>query len=308
MPRGRLGGGYSDSGAEYVMTREILAWLEQLRGKVERCFKPYVNGYFMRQSPDKVARLPAIEVYAFKGTQSTENWMETGRDWIDSMGFGFLGFNAYTDGKLLFILGREWSHFDRFERSAHRLVVLWEPYLATIKTEMYGNEEIAIADHTEDVLKAMLPHVSVYEILGFSRKNIEKLRQAVFKSIKSGRSLDGHLNKYVKLNDAVLEVSLLLDRIYTEFKQEQKHISHDLRTLADLKRVMKLSDVDSDGLDDALQGSVTYMMELLNKHTAFISSWFSQYLTLRNTATTYLLAVVAVVIAVFGIILTLLYR
>jgi len=52
IPLKRLGqgihlGGHSESNPEDEMKRVISGWLDKLRSEVERCIKPYLNGYFM---------------------------------------------------------------------------------------------------------------------------------------------------------------------------------------------------------------------------------------------------------------------
>jgi len=181
VPWGTTGFGYSAIPAEVVMRQEILGWLKRLRGKVEACIKPFVSGYFMQQSSDKIARLPVIEVYALRGIPEGKEplnaWMKTARGWWESLGFSFYGYNTYSDGKILFVT-QDTDLDDGLSKSAHRLVVLWKPYLASISTEGFGRDEGAVAHHTEYKLTAMLPIIAVSEFLEFSQRNIEKLRMS----------------------------------------------------------------------------------------------------------------------------------
>lgn len=59
--------GYSEESAETVRIEDILGWIENLRNGVEKCIKPFLNGYFMQQNYEKKSWLPAIEVYGIKG-------------------------------------------------------------------------------------------------------------------------------------------------------------------------------------------------------------------------------------------------
>jgi hypothetical protein len=361
IPRGILAGGYSLTSAEAVMRKEILSWLKQLRGEVEVCLKPFVNGYFMRYSSDKVARLPAVEVYALKGVlkengaghisnksgeepklrtlhrflvrpwsvfgwkateqmpqqsiiqafqdscapnETLNTWINEAWQWWRSLGFNSFGYNLYTDGKLMFPLHQDEVVYGRSERIPHRLIVLWEPYLASIETDGFSEDKkAAVADYTQDTLDTMLPSIAVLSLLILFQRNIETLRQKTFRSMETRWPPNIGLIADIRRSDTIMQASMLLDRISKEFQQEQASFRHDLRKIAALRSIGDSGTKYAKELGDVLLESISFRIELLNKHLFFVQDWFSQYLTLRNTAVTYFLAIIAGSTAIISVIL-----
>lgn len=362
IPRGILAGGYSESPADGVMRREILSWLKQLRGEVEMCLKPLANGYFMRHSPDKVARLPAIEIYALKGVLkgnkvgnisnkseeepelgalhrflarpwSVFRWKATEQTpeqktiealpngsyafneilstlineawrWWRSLGFNSFGYNVYTDDKLMFMPRQDEVVYGRSERIPHRLIVLWEPYLASIKTNGFGEDQkAAVAYYTQDTLDTMLPCIAILSFLILFQRNIETLRQKTFRSMETRWPPNIGLIADIRRSDTIMQASMLLDRISKEFQQEQASFRYDLRKIAALRSIENSGTKHAKELRDVLLESISFRIELLNKHLFFVQDWFSQYLTLRNTAVTYFLAIIAGGTAIISVIL-----
>ncbi len=304
IPRGPTGDGYSWIGSKAIMQRTILHWLKRLRGEVETCIRPFVSGYFAQWSSDKTARLPAIEVYALKGVtkgESVGEWVRSARGWWESFGFALYGYDTYSDGKVLFLpkdklLGTS-------DEVTHRLLVLWEEYIQSIDTKGHGNDKRAVARHTEDTLTALLPCIAVQEVLHCLQRDLEQKRQKLFGAMKPSRFSSVRLGKHLKLNDVVLQTSMLLDRISAEFEQEKAWFRHDMRELAELKTVKGFGDTEPRALTDALFDSIDFRVQLLDKHVSFAKDWLSQYVTLRNTAATYLLAVVVGIATIISAVL-----
>lgn len=361
VPLGKFEGGHSRSNPGAMMKKEILDWLKGLRGEVETCIRPFVNGHFMQGSPDKEARLPAIEVYALKGVptgtkisstpksgkesevgclkmllaklgcvlqwssskrtaeqnevQRTEietetsiealnSWFDETRWWWDSLGFDLHGFNTYTDGKIIFVPGESRKISSRPYRLTDRFLVLWEPYLKTIELKMFGGDErAAIAHNTRYMLNTVLPSIALLELIEFSQKAFEKLRQEVFGSMRRRWLSTVRLSKYIKLNDAILHTSMLLDRISKEFEQQMPRFRRENKEIEELKRMESSSQEKSEALGEVLLDSVRFRIDFLGEHVLLVQNWLLQYLTLRNTAASFFLAVIAGIAAVISVIL-----
>jgi len=97
---------------------------------------------------------------------------------------------------------------------------------------------------------------------------------------------------------------MLLDRILTEFEQEQAWIRHKMREIEGL--VQSTDGEEPKELRDALLEFTAFRMELLKKHVKFINDWFSRYLTFRSMQTTYLLTVVVGIAEIISMILAIL--
>jgi hypothetical protein len=280
--------GYSQESIEIVRANEIFAWIDNLRGRVEKCIRSFCDGYFMQQISEK-PRLPAIEVYGLKGLpegeEAFQKWSNEARDWSESLGFHF-HYDTYSDGKTLFT----WSHTDSVHRyKGYRLTVLWKPYVESLKSSpSEGEERDAIMHYTEYTLDAILPCIGVIEFLISARRNVERLRQVVFGSMRI-RSLPRYtLNKHIKLNNIIKRESMLLDRIAMEFEQRTNYIRYEMEPVQDMKETKTIPDGKQGGnLRDIMIESVKFDIGLLKKHLSLITTSFSEYLAARNMQVTY---------------------
>jgi hypothetical protein len=135
------------------------------------------------------------------------------------------------------------------------------------------------------------------------QRNIETLRQKTFRSMETRWPPKIGLIADIRHSNTIMQASMLLDRLSKGFQQEQAWFRHDLRKIAALKNIENSGMEQSKELGDILLESISSRMELLSKHLFFVQDWFSRYLTLRNTATTYFLAIIAGVAAIIGVIL-----
>ena len=194
--------------------------------------------------------------------------------------------------------------YGRSERIPHRLIVLWEPYLASIKTNGFGEDQkAAVAYYTQDTLDTMLPCIAILSFLILFQRNIVTLRQKTFRSMETRWPPNIGLIADIRRSDTIMQASMLLDRISKEFQQEQASFRYDLRKIAALRSIENSGTKHAKELRDVLLESISFRIELLNKHLFFVQDWFSQYLTLRNTAVTYFLAIIAGGTAIISVIL-----
>ena len=304
LPVGIRGYAHSRVMADAVMRKTILSWLKELQGKVETSVKPFVSGYFTSQSEDKLARLPSIKVYAIKGIpkkdeQTLQTWIDSSRGWWSSLGFNFYGFDLYSDGNLIFTLDEDESPVSL---SSYRMVVIWEAYLESINVKPHGDDEKAAAlANLSDTLQSILPGIAILEFLRYPQRRIAALRNRVFSSIRNGRPRAFRLNRFIKLSDQILLESVSLGRIISEFKQERRWLAHEMKGISELRQISRPGKETKD-LGTLMLETIEYRTKLLEEHISFIKDWFSQYLTLRNMAATYWLAVIVLIATLVDIV------
>ena len=308
IPYGKVAGGYSTTHAEHVMRQEILKWLMSLRSQVEKSLGQFIVGDFLRDK-SQGSRLPSIEVYGFKGipktTAALHKWIYKSSRWLESLGFPTISFHSYTDGKLIYC--PNWRQDKEDIRPSSRLMVVWEPYLKIINTNMYGNDQkFAIAHTTQEAfLDPILPLLVMYEMLARFQEKFEEIRRNVLGTIRPTMLHGIYFGRYIKLSDTVLQASVLFDRISKDFQFEMKYFSAHLKTFSDFTEVRHVKKKEYRKLDQELLGTVEFRIKLLKEHVDFAMTWLSQYLALRNLSVTYFLALVAGIVAVIGLLLSL---
>jgi hypothetical protein len=309
IPFGRAGGGYSSTPSEIVMKQEITNWLSRIRYHVEKCIEPFLGGEFFSDKSSNNPRLPAIEIFGFKGMPESKtalwDWISNSMWWLESLGFHVMQIGAFTDGKLIYV-PRIWQNDDR-NPSPYRVIVMWDQYLESINLEMYGgNEKFAIADNTqEDFLEAILSPLVIFELLRRFQMKFEKIRQNVFKTMKPFIFNGYYLGKYIKLSDNVLHASALYDRISKDFEYEADNISKKLKAVSDFREVGTPRENSPRQLDQKLLEGVKYRIGIFKDHVDFAMNWLSQYVALRNLSVTYYLALVAGITALISLLLSL---
>ena len=306
--------GFSETDANMEMRRTILEWLEELRSRVEICLKPFISGHFMKSSPDKSARLPAIEVYGLKGApegvESFYTWTKEARWWLDSLGFDFV-FNTYSDGSLVFMRPRDERLFGQLSERGQptfRLVVLWEQYLKSTDARPHGgNERTAIIHKTSYVLTALLPTVPLLRFLNSVQTSIEKIRRVSYLTMKSGR----RLGKYLKLSAKIQRESMLLERISLDIEQQKQILEHKMKGLETLEFIVNPADKKKRGdLKEHTDKTIEYNINLLKSQLSLIRTSSSEFVTLQNMRAMYrlqwyvlvlsIIATIATIISVFA--------
>ena len=233
IPWGVLGGGHSLGNPDTEMEEAVINYLADLRLRIEKCLAPFITGYFMRQKATKRlqrdTRLPAIEVFALRGTlindqHSFEEWKREAWHWWDSLAFTF-SHDVYKTRDLVFSYPRERRGHESkaLGNTAYRLTALWESYLATVdmddekdlSPELFTSlqKDFALQEIVEQ-LNHILPIVVIPELLQSIRDNVNRFKQAAFTSMTYGR----HLQRYIKLSYSVQREATLLNRIALEFK------------------------------------------------------------------------------------------
>ncbi len=309
IPRGVPSHSYNF--ADAVMSREIVDWLEELRGKVESSLRPYASGYFMQHSPAKLSRLPAFEIFVVKGIGEMKNglsaWLQESRMWLRTLGFAGSSV-TYTNNEVLLFPSENAIRLHESPKPPHRLVILWEPYVAAKGKP--GNEVTAASAiyDTQFLLEGILPFFALLEFLNFVQTRIEDLRQAVFRDLNSGWLGKFRLGPQIGLSDRILQESFLLERLMLEFKQNQPFFSSAMKAFtedaAKFMRIAAANEGNPKWLRDDLQEAVKDRMGMLRENVTLIKNWFSEYSTLRTTAATSYLNTILVLLTFVLVILT----
>ncbi len=302
--------GYSGNMADTVMSQEILAWLEELRGKVEICLAPYANGYFMQHSPSKLARLPALEVFVFKGVGEMKNglsaWLQESQMWLRSLGFDTFPL-TYTNDEVVLIPSKNSLWWDETVKPPHRLIVLWERFTKAKTRD--GNEltDSSTIYQTQFLLSGISPFLTILEYLGFVQERIEDLRQRVFRRVISGWFSKILLGPQSGLSDRILQESFLLDRLMTEFKQNESFISSAMDAFTeDAAKLKRLTSSESaqKALRDDLRDTTKHRLEILRENATLIKNWFAEYSALRTAEATSWLNSILVLLTLILVVLT----
>ena len=299
--------------SERALKHEVLRWGDQLRKRVELCIAHYVKGNFLKQSTgDKFSRLPAIEVFALKGTPTEPDkfneWFERPGRWWDSLGFGF-SFLTYKSKELLYV--------DPADDSPHgkpvqRFVVLSESFEAALPDYVHRPaDRFAVTHEMSEMLRPLLPLMTVLQHLELAQKHVEELRKQSFDMMKPTLLARG-MGKHIKLSNAIHREGMLLQRISMEYEHTKRQIEIDVvRAVSDIR-------IDDPHFAEHLGGSladrlvkwVASYQDFLQKNHAFVSEAFSQYLATKNMKVMYKLQnrmwwlTVAVTVATFFTIAT----
>jgi hypothetical protein len=266
-----------------AMRKEILKWFSDLRFQVEQCIEPFISGFFMQHGNKKTTRLPAIEVFAFKGIPEEDEpiaakWTEKIHGWWDSFGFKFY-WPFYSNGQILFI---ESLNRPEETNTAYRLVALWDQYLGSITSQHMSTERETVSHNIRYVLDSLVPYISIHEFQATVQKELQKLRKIAFVSVHKGSQ---KLSKAIKLHNIISKEAMNLKRMAMEFRLQKKSILREMRALKDMKIVITSTDTDwGKNLTDALLENIEYQFKLLQKHISFLYKAFADYLTARNTA------------------------
>jgi hypothetical protein len=301
-------GGMTENFPQHEMRSAVLGWLEELRGRIEGCIRPYLSGYFTRHFSGRTARLPAIEAFAIKGAPEEaaafDTWAKDARAWAESLGFRFT-YRAYRDERQFFIPSRDEWERER-ETAAHRLIVLWEPYLKSIDpSRVERDERAAIRNQLRYTMRALLQRIVLVEFLDAVEKNVERLRRVSFGSMTARR----RLGTYFKLSNTVQRETMLLNRASLEFEQNKSLVSSHMQELRDLKEVGGGSDKERPGglAGDSVR-EIEYRINLLNTQLAHIRNSISEFLELQNMDALYRLqryvfwlSIIAALAAVVGV-------
>jgi hypothetical protein len=295
--------GHRELSVEWVRLRHVREWVDGLRSQVEESLMAYVPpGLFHGVVPDRPT-LPAIEVYLLRAGDAalSDEWEKQARWWLESYGIES-AFDVYRSDLALF----QWPRVERHRRpiSGHLLTVSCEKYLAKIAhPQAYSGEKNAILHHVEDELHELLPTVVILQLLWYTRKTIEELRERVFRRIDVGArrlrfkppTLPG------RLHADLLGQSMLLSRLKAEFSREEERISYRMNSWDQLKLIPRTSDKDR-GLCGSTVEWIHHELELMQEHLRLARDAFAEHFTVRNTRAIFILTMAVVGLTVVQVV------
>ena len=310
IPMGRVGGGYNRKPAENVMHDEIVFWINNLRNNIELCLLPYVKGFFGSQNSGKNPKFPTIEIFALKGVPGKYDdfniWLDQGNRWLESYGFNLFHFNNYSNNTHAIFLRDFSGHMGKIKEIPNRCIILWDSYIQGLDASMYGNDiQFAVMQNTKNLLSAILPYVSLIDLLTKFQTSVEKLRITAYKKMRFEHFNSIRLGKQIKMSGRISQFAMILERLSDEYEGSQKYILKQMDGISNFKRIDSFGEEEHKRLDIFLHENLMFKIKLNRKQLSFILDWFSQYLSLRNLTVTYILALMAAITALVSILLTL---
>lgn len=300
---------YSQHSSYMATVKEILLWKEELRGKVEKSLKPYINGYFTQTSSNKIAKLPSSEVILLEGTEdSTDDlseWIQNNHDWLSCSGCNIEQFSSYTNKKCIFSFYSKTNSVSN-RNTSNQLIILLDNYPEKDEdSDIYDPiKNIAIRE-SHSLLIALAPYCTYLQLIDSLQEKIEKLRKTVFTNLSSNLVSNFKLNSQIKLNNVILQNSILVDRVHSEINNDSLWFLNRYSSAEEFKRIIPTSEKSNfskSNLKHDVINSTKERAEFLKNHIKLINGWYSQHLSLRNMSTTYwftfailLLTVVSVV-------------
>lgn len=292
---------YSPGNAEAVMEQAINAWSNSIRCQVEIYLQPIFKGFFSRYQRQG-RTFPVIEVYAIRGVPEDSDqfkaWEEESFRWYRSLGFNSFA-NRWKNKTMIFELpeSSNWSGISTPPIKA-RLIVLWEPYIQTISVDHYGNDELsAIKYRTRYILNDVISFIAILAFLNTTQDHIAELKKLTFDTMIKPSSLRASL----KLNEQLYWESTLVSIISQDFKAWKQRLGKIHSDEIQQLKYFRVREGNEEDINSNLISMIDLRLERLTQQLSHIELSFSNYLTLRNMRTMYDLQVVAILIAVFAI-------
>lgn len=284
--------------AEETVRREVNTWVAHLRKKLEGLIWTFFSGHFLSQRAGPNPQLPCIETHFITSTSdSFDELINPGKKqremWLYSRGLELTSHKTYSDGKVFFTPSEEL-------RDPHKLVVLKNSDSETNESGDRSSKN-NLRVQSPYVVNEITSSLALLTYLRLIERRFEKLRIDSFQTVKAKWIPRIRLSPHIKLNDGILQTSMLLDRIAAEFDHMKDFFRSPHWIDLDLKRVRDLPN-DNLTLKEKYIEAIDYQIELLDKHMMLIEKRLSQYLTLRNTEATHKLAIVVGLVTLAGVI------
>ena len=280
IPWGMRAISHSELPAETVHQQTVVAWLSELRGRIEGVLRPYVNGYFSGSRSVELPSLPAVEIFTIKGVppkpEAFERWLDGASGWLNSLGATPIAISLYgfkSDDLLL--LAKSGIDSDASARLGFVL-------------DRNGTDNPDQGDlhlEVEEILDEALPFLVFTEFLDRTQVTIEELRRKVYVRL---RGASGHRGLRVDfgLNRRIQRESMLLERFEVEMEQSAGFFrGHSLNKLHSIRTGDPAE--GSPGLLDIFLERIKRHTQFIKKHLVLASDLFSDHLSWRNLDANY---------------------
>lgn len=272
--------------SETEMRQAIVDWLDELRGKVEKCLRVYVNGYFMHHKSG-TSCLPAVEVYSIRGSglnnKNLGEWKKEAQGWAASFAFD-LSFDTFQNEQYVFNLLMD-LHGSTIKsprnRRVGRLLVMAEKLLQSTSLQMYaGNEDFALRHQSNEVLEELMPFLVSVNLLDSIESDFCGIRPAIFGII--GRKV--RLGYSIEVRSRIQHSLMLLNRLEMESENTKKYYR---KRMAITDTMMETRNTRDKSLASFLQESVEWKIGYIKPQLEYADKWLSSYVETRNMVAMY---------------------
>lgn len=305
--------------SDLLRKKTIRKWKESLRREVEVALRPFLSGYFSNSfKAGYRGGLPVIDIYALKGgpqiAHNVEDWKpfydwtsENSR-WAEPIGIDLIWGTTYVSNLAYFNWGKD---FDGSRRPVSQLLLWEESCLQKIKSEDQKNEFFSqsrsafslksadeLMDYASRLLMAMIPGISVLQVLEGLQTSIERLRLVAF----SGLSKKLTMRAAFRLINKVTREAMLLDRIELEFRKDRLWpFGLFSLVMLDVKGLRRPASPESSLTTDTDE-QINEKIALLKMSSAQVQKWLSESLSLKNTAAVLWLSFIALFVAILSLV------
>lgn len=295
--------GFNEWPAERSRERSVIGWLENIRKGVESQIKPYLNGYFMRQTI-KPVRLPAFEIYRLKrdlvSKKKFTSWLKEANNWCDSLGFQFY-WGTFNNNNFAFSWGHKTNYGDG--DIPHRVLVFRESFLKSTDLKMYvENKKIGVAHSINSFVNTNLVLFVAIEFLSSKVENAKKYRTEIFANMVHGNLQVSNLRKQLKLHFGLQQERLSAERFFVEFEQNKKFIQGNIEKsgLGELRYTNMMSHkiLPTENLRESIVNEVDYLKKTFSDHMNLLHMFFFEYVQVLNTDAIYRLQVIVTILSI----------
>jgi hypothetical protein len=284
------------------MREALEQWSNRVRERTEVCIAPYVSGHFMKRRRLRGPRLPVIDVYLVRGTSADVDtiiaeWQTHRPIWLDAIGVDFSQWDSYSDQSMIFTPS---DIVDR-PRHNHQLVVFGDALNKNSGHEQAMSQP-SMRIHFEYSLNELTLPLALIELLWSVERNIEDLRLSVFRTARPNWLSVLLLHPFFGLTDAILQVSMLLDRISLEFDERKSMLAEPIWDEIHLVSVKVDAKGEKKDIKQVLIEAVGFRLSILKRHVTLMNNWLTQFVAIRNIGSMYWLSIVVLLATVIGLV------
>ena len=300
IPRGRVAGGSARESCDLTLQRAVLSWLEGVRTSTEDCLRPFIRGYFNRDSRRSGPVFPAVEAFALVGTPEDTGafctqWVEASRGWLDSLGFDYVLPRWYKSQELLFQV-EDSAHCGL--RVPHRLVALPEhadkEHWQNFKNDPHG----LFSSDINHRLETFEPFVVVLSRLSSLQEEVERLRAEAL--VQPAGNPRRNLRRGVQLAHSIRQHVASLEGLLLEYEASKTQLLKDVSDLALTSAWDQRSSIE---FHTALERHIESTSQAISNHAELVDSNLSKSLTVRSIEASHRLQFAIVVLAISNLVL-----
>lgn len=256
---------------EAARQRAIYDYVENVRSKVKRFITRHFPGA-PHPDPNHFVVLDEFHLSADEPTTADAAWLGA---WGWQFGLRSWGYNRFRCDVSSFLAADE----DSGMVYPHRLIVKGDPQPGDI-----------VNASIENVIRDLVPFLTMLDVLSDSEDSIGKLRLQVFRGIarrgvmgRFWRRTSASFYREIRLNSTLQMHRMLLDRLRLEYRQQKNLYSSWCAGLREFINTRK----EDLNLLDSFQVTVSRRIVLVSEHVRLASESFSSHVSARNLDVTY---------------------